>query len=244
MAYAKLSRGHRAGGYNIRGATPVDLDTFEPEQVTAAEVGAKADLFGDRLRLNLALFRSKFDDIQLTQLELTAPGLRGVRFIANGGKARIEGGELEVTAVLGRLRLGGHYAVTRPKFTELDPQVEGVTLDSEFPLTPRWTAGLTADLSIESASWAFGVHAHGAWRDDVPFSFDASSTLRQPSFGLFNAMLSARHEPSGVELSVWGRNLADKRYVSRAFDSSYFITAVPGDPRTYGLTLRYRPPSR
>jgi iron complex outermembrane receptor protein len=244
MAYAKLSRGHRAGGYNIRGATAVDLDTFEPEQVTAAEVGAKADLFGDRLRLNLALFRSKFDDIQLTQLELTAPGLRGVRFIANGGKARIEGGELEVTAVLGRLRLGGHYAVTRPKFTELDPQVEGVTLDSEFPLTPRWTAGLTADLSIESASWAFGVHAHGAWRDDVPFSFDASSTLRQPSFGLFNAMLSARHEPSGVELSVWGRNLADKRYVSRAFDSSYFITAVPGDPRTYGLTLRYRPPSR
>lgn len=244
MVYAKLSRGHRAGGYNIRGATAVDLDTFEPEQVTAAEVGAKADLFGDRLRLNLALFRSQFDDIQLTQLELTAPGLRGVRFIANGGKARIEGGELEVTAVLGRLRLGGHYAVTRPKFTKLDPQVEGVTLDSVFPLTPGWTAGLTADLSIESAFWEFGIHAHGAWRDDVPFSFDASSPVRQPSFGLINAMLSARHVPSGLELSAWGRNLADRRYVSRAFDSGYFITALPGDPRTYGLTLRYRLPGR
>ncbi len=240
MLYVKLSRGFRAGGYNIRGATVVDLDTFEPEHVTAAELGAKSELFGNRLRLNLAWFRSEFDDIQLTQRELTAPGLRGVRFIENGGQARIEGGELEVTALLGRLRLGGHYAITRPRFTQLDAQVEGVTLDSLFPLTPDWNASLVADLPFEAGAWEFNVHADYAWRDDVPFGYDRASLARQQAYGLLNAMFSARFVPADLELSLWGRNLVDRRYIDRAFDTDFYIGAIPGDPRTYGASLTYR----
>ena len=240
MLYAKLSRGHRAGGYNIRGATVVDLDTFEPERVTAVEVGVKKEMFDGRLRLNLALFRSQFEDIQLTHLELTAPGLRGVRFIENGGEAYIEGGELEVAVMLGRLRLGGFYAATRPRFTQLDPQVAGVTLDSVFPMTPDWNASLMTDLPLNAGAWEFNIHADYSWRDDMPFSYDPASLARQHAHGLLNALFSARYVPGSLELAVWGRNLTDRRYVDRAFDTDYYISAAPGDPRTYGLSLTYR----
>jgi outer membrane receptor protein involved in Fe transport len=47
----------------------------------------------------------------------------------------------------------------------------------------------------------------------------------------------------GVELSVWGRNLLDDRYLVAIFDSPAQPLAVSGytnQPRTYGATVRYR----
>jgi iron complex outermembrane receptor protein len=37
LLYAKVSRGYRAGGYNIRGTDEVSMDTFEPEDVDSYE---------------------------------------------------------------------------------------------------------------------------------------------------------------------------------------------------------------
>jgi iron complex outermembrane receptor protein len=239
LLYAKLSRGYRAGGYNIRGATAVDLDTFEPEYVTAAEVGAKTEFFGNRLRLNLALFRSRFEDIQLTQREQTAPGLPGVRFIENGGSARIDGGEFEATASLGSLIIGAHVGYTRPRFTRLDPRVEGVTLDSPFPLVPAWTAALRADLTMDVGPWEFSAHADYSWRDEVPYSYAQASPARQAPYGLVNALISLRSEARNLEFGLWGRNLTDQRYIDRAFETDYYISALPGAPRTYGISLTY-----
>jgi iron complex outermembrane receptor protein len=240
MLYAKLSRGHRAGGYNIRGTNAVDFDTFEPEQVTSIELGAKVDLLEQRLRLNIALFRSGFEDIQLTQSESAASGLGTLRYIENGGRARIEGGEVEVTALLGSLRLGFGYGATRPQFTELDEKVEGVTLDSRFPMVPDWSATVSADWVRAIGSWELDAHADYAWRDDVLFSFNADSAARQESFGLLNAAIAVRPPHRDLELRLWARNLADQRYVERAFETEYFVTSAPGDPRTYGVSLAYR----
>jgi hypothetical protein len=39
--------------------------------------------------------------------------------------------------------------------------------------------------------------------------------------------------------SFWGRNLGDKRYFTRAINHGTFIISAPGDPRTWGTTLRY-----
>ena len=57
-------------------------------------------------------------------------------------------------------------------------------------------------------------------------------------------MFTARYVPVSLELAVWGRNLTDRRYVDRAFDTDYYISAAPGDARTYGLSLTYRLGSR
>jgi iron complex outermembrane receptor protein len=93
LLYAKVSRGYRAGGYNIRGTDEVSMDTFEPEDVNSFEIGTKSDLLSDRLRLSLALFHTQFDDIQLVQRELLTSEPQHLLH-QRGGKARIDGGEL------------------------------------------------------------------------------------------------------------------------------------------------------
>ncbi len=48
---------------------------------------------------------------------------------------------------------------------------------------------------------------------------------------------------NGVELSLWGRNLLDDRYIGIVFDSPAQIGSVSGytnQPRTYGGSVRYR----
>ena len=47
----------------------------------------------------------------------------------------------------------------------------------------------------------------------------------------------------GLELSVWGRNLLDDRYITTVFDSvaqSQSVSGYPNQPRTYGVAARYR----
>jgi iron complex outermembrane recepter protein len=47
----------------------------------------------------------------------------------------------------------------------------------------------------------------------------------------------------GLELSVWGRNLLDNRYRVGIFDSvaqSRSISGYTNQPRTYGVSARYR----
>jgi len=240
LLYAKVSRGYRAGGYNLRGATEIDLGTFEPESVTAYELGAKADLFDARLRIDLAVFRSRFEDIQLVQRELVGGDSLGTLFIQNGGEARIDGGELELTALIGRLRLVGSLGLVDARYTKLNPNVVDVTLDSEFLNTPAATAALAADWPIQMEFGSLDLHLDYAWRDDVPFAYDLHSIARQEAYGLWNARAQARLAQTGLDLSLWVRNLTDQRYVTRALISPTFIGATPGDPRTYGLTLRYR----
>ncbi|HLF09571.1 MAG TPA: TonB-dependent receptor [Gammaproteobacteria bacterium] len=239
LLYARISQGHRAGGYNLRGATEIDMDTFDPEQVDSYEIGTKADLFDERLRINLALFHTYFENIQLLQRE-SVLGVPTPRFIRNGGEARIDGGELEITALLGALRLAAALGVTRPRFTKLDPRVDGVTLDSDFLHTPESTVSIAADLPVAVEFGAMNLHADYSWRDDVPFAYDPHSLARQDAYGLLNAMLSASFDQTAVVLSLWARNITDEGYVTRAFDSDYYISASPGTPRTYGVSLACR----
>lgn len=47
----------------------------------------------------------------------------------------------------------------------------------------------------------------------------------------------------GLELSIWGRNLTDNRYLINIFDSpaqSGSVSGYPNQPRTYGGSVRYR----
>ena len=47
----------------------------------------------------------------------------------------------------------------------------------------------------------------------------------------------------GLELSVWGRNLTDDRYIGTIFDSvgqQFSISGYPNQPRTYGVSARFK----
>jgi iron complex outermembrane receptor protein len=236
--YAKYSRGQRAGGYNFRVTESLGALPFEPETVDAWELGLKSDLLGGSLRLNAALFRTDYEDIQLTEVALDATQ-RPVVVNVNAGAARIEGGELEVTANLKRAVLALGVGHTDARYTQLDPDVIDVTLDSKFRSTPDWTVSAALDLPFDLPSASSNFHIDYSWRDDIYYGGDPLA--RRDEVDVINARFSTRLTGSGVEFSVWCKNVADTRYIARAIvTGNGFIRALPADPRTYGATVTYR----
>ena len=238
--YAKASRAQRSGGYNLRAFTAEEFKPFDPEQVMAYEVGAKSSLFDNRLRVNLALYRSEFEDIQMSQRWTAEAGLPlTINTIRNGGEGLIEGGELEISALLRSLEVSATVGVTDARYIEVAPGATDIRPGSNFLMTPRTTAALALDWPVAWRSNLLRFHADYAWRDDISFWYDPTSLARQESYGLLNALVSARFAGKDLEVSLWARNLTDTRYFLRAFQNMFVVAGIPGDPRTCGISFSY-----
>jgi len=70
----------------------------------------------------------------------------------------------------------------------------------------------------------------------------AAAQNRKQEINLLNASLTyAMH--NGMEFTVWGRNILNKRTILQIFDSPVQIGSIsgyPSEPRTYGISARYR----
>lgn len=240
LLYAKWSRGFRSGGYNSRGSSADSLLPFDPEQVDSYEIGGKFEI-ARRIRINAAFYQSDFDKMQL----LAGVGVSGAAVVAinqNAGRSRIRGMELEGEAAFGRLRLNGALAITDAKFRKLLPNVINLVLDSPIPFTPKTTFTLGADYSIPASFGEVMLHADYSWRSRTWFlaSPPLEPVHRQDAYGLLSASVTAR-VGEALSLSVFGRNLTDKDYFTRTtgIPQAGYDSAYPGDPRTYGVSVRY-----
>ncbi len=100
MTYVTYSEGFKSSGFDHRyGAPPIDAatgrltnrpNTFEPETVNSYEIGMKSEWFDNSVRLNLAFFKTNYDNRQLIIRETFNP----ITF--NGGSADIGGAEIEL----------------------------------------------------------------------------------------------------------------------------------------------------
>lgn len=99
FAYGSWTRGFRSGGFNGRGNSPSTAGPFDEERADSYEVGAKWDGLDDRLRVNVTLFWTEFNDLQRSIIR-PAAGSGGQETVTeNAAKARSRGLELEVTAI-------------------------------------------------------------------------------------------------------------------------------------------------
>jgi len=104
MAYATFTTGFKAGGYDPRSnsvgnfASTVDREEtnptrffeFEEEEAVALEVGLKTSLADGRGELNLALYRTDYDDLQISQFD----GAVGFN-VGNAKETRVQGLEVD-----------------------------------------------------------------------------------------------------------------------------------------------------
>ena len=75
-------------------------------------------------------------------------------------------------------------------------------------------------------------------------SLDPRPVAIQDDFTLYNASITLSASDESWALQFWGRNITDEEYVKGGFPSVGYLGAsfnnYPGDPRTYGVTLRAR----
>jgi iron complex outermembrane receptor protein len=67
---------------------------------------------------------------------------------------------------------------------------------------------------------------------------------RIPGYGLINARVAYQFGGSGLEVALFGRNLADRKYLVRRFSDLYrqvgFAAEYPGESRAYGISLNWQ----
>jgi iron complex outermembrane receptor protein len=94
LLYASVANGFNSGGFNgSQAAVAAGAQTFQPQVVTAFEVGSKNRFFDRTLQLNLAAFYNRYSSLQEQRQIPVANTTTSI--IENSGKARSYGAELE-----------------------------------------------------------------------------------------------------------------------------------------------------
>jgi iron complex outermembrane receptor protein len=245
LVYASYAEGFKSGGFNGRGDNAVlsnsNVQPFDPEHVTTYEAGAKTELLDRRLRLNGAVFLSRYDDIQLLALN-PQTALFETR---NAGEAEILGAEAEVLAApvdgvvlnLGIGWLDAEYETLRATSTDIQ-------IDDALPVTPEWTFNAGAQYSLDlSGRGELTFRADYSWQDEVSYQVGNDPLEIGPSYGLLNLRATYTTTDERISVSVFGTNVTNEDYLRSAQDSRSDLGtayATPGAPREWGLELRVK----
>jgi iron complex outermembrane receptor protein len=243
LVYVSYNEGYKGGGFNLRYVAPVPaVVPFAPEKVITWETGLKSEFFDRRLRANLALFATDYNDMQLTEYqELGAP------LTVNAGNSRIKGGELELVAApveglelsynLGVL--SAHYvSLVRNPALNLPPEVQ-ITRGSKLQKTPPNENLLGADYHIQNLIPGGAVTLHADWRFTAHTYNDAQNSiyLYQGAYKIGNASITWTPSLAKWSLRAFVNNVTDVRYIVSG-DSNYgigFHEAEYNRPRAWGV---------
>ncbi len=253
-AYGGFSNGFKSGGFDTRYPAPpaghppnsptAAPGTFEPETVSSYEVGLKSLWAGGRGRVNIALFRADYDDMQVIIRESFNP------ITLNGGQADIAGAELEAAWSPGtdwdiRANLGAIRARYRSLSTSVVNNPTPVLPGHKLAKTPGFTHGLTIG-KVTGLHGGYTLTPRVNWSYTGGQHHDAINTPRihQQGYHLLNASMAAQTGDGRWELLLAARNLTDARYLvtgNSAFDTSAaYVERVYGRPLEWSGSLTYR----
>ncbi len=248
MFYAKYSTGFKAGGANSRSTT---YTAFDPEEVAAYELGFKSQFWGNRARLNLALFDSTLSH---KQVDFTLPfdpnsgETRTTMVTTNAlGDATSRGAELEFSVMpVDNLTVSFNHAFTdADALTAIDPFGAGLEVSVQPLLAPRNASSLAIDYLVPFANYsALKFHLDGNWSDGF-YTSEYDQTLTDSSF-VVNARIALVDVPlddkgATMNFSLWSRNLLDEEHLFYKLNNAALgQTGIFNDPRTFGLDVTVR----
>jgi iron complex outermembrane receptor protein len=258
--YATYAVSYKPVGINIgglptaNGQVLIDLAQVKPEFVKHIEVGLKTKPSANSV-LNLVFFDDEIKDYQ-TQVQTPEPGVnRG--YLANAGKVRVRGVEVD-----GNIRVGSHFtfngavAYTDGKYVSFInapvplEEVGGAQAFKDIsggvlPGISKWIGSFGGEVTGKGSLLGLKGNYFAALDAYFRSSFSSSPSpslyLNIDGYSLLNGRAGFRAS-NGISLVVWSRNLGNKDYFEQllaAPGSAGQYAGILGDPRTYGVTLRY-----
>jgi iron complex outermembrane receptor protein len=258
MTYAQVSTGFKGGGFNPRPFNTNQVIAFGPEKLTSFEVGAKSEWFDRKLRLNTALYFSKYEDFQLNSQTVDELG-QPLTAPRNVGRADIKGVEIELTAhPFGGLQVSAALGLIDFKYKDLGAAIgcsfvppgtpcnaTGPSLNDVPPNLSKWTGNLGIQYMFHLAGGAsltprldgnFRTRTPGGVQNDLYTDDDVAG------YTLFNGRVTWDSADGKWSLAAWGTNITDKQYYVNKFDLRSFgegmMSGQPGRPREWGLQVR------
>ncbi len=234
--YASVSKGFRAGGANQPlpsictqdisnlGLNQNDTLRYKSDSLWNYEVGAKDRFRDGRLIASVAAFEIDWSRIQQTELLPICE----ISFQTNAGKARIRGGELELSGQpFGETPLSLQFGLGYTDAVLIDPGFLLQAPNTRLSQVPEWTGTVSGyyETPIANAVSLFAA-ADYSYTDSVRVSNgDYGFYSRQP-FNMVNANTGVNFGRQQVML--YGKSLLDKRLnygdqVSSGFDRQQLL---------------------
>jgi iron complex outermembrane receptor protein len=248
MTYATASTGFKSGGVSPRFFAVSHILPFQPEELTAYEIGFKSDLFNRRLRLNGAVFLNDYTDQQVGAPGSICPGLvpeSPCLATVNAQDSEYSGVELEAVWQVGdntTIDLSGSWMDA--KYTRISPLVlqnPNFIRDPDGPPNlPQYKYSIGVQHSVDLAS---GARLTGRidYNHEAERTPNVTTSMGVESFDLVNVRLTWLSEDRAWEVSGALNNALDEYYYNNVFDISGFggwTGAQPAMPREWSLTVR------
>jgi len=256
--FATVSTGFKPVGLNLgglpteNGRVMTELAIIKPEYTVHYEIGLKSQPLRNVV-LNLTLYNS---DIKNYQAQVQAADLSINRgYLAYAEKVRVRGVEADASWYLHNFYVYTNLAYTDgiyKKFTNAPPALEDVGGPSfvdisggRLPGISKW-AGSTGfewntngRLLQNSGQYFFAVDSY--YRSEFSSSASPSKYMNIPGYALFNARIGFKVKGK-FNTYLWARNVFNKNYFEQLLQGAGSVghyAAVLGDPRTFGITIRY-----
>jgi len=254
LLYAKYARGYRQGGVNPSNTLPI---TWEPEKVDTFELGAKQTFRGTvNGYFNIAAFYNNFTNQQL-QANLipdgSNPSAAPSAAIVNAGKSKIQGIEIEtMVSPLQGLRFTGGYtyldtklkSYTPPNFPGFLPPAATSRVGGALALSPNHKLSVSGSytLPLDESIGQITFGATYTYTAKMIASADSPfGTL--PSTNLVNLNASwTGVAGTPIDIAAFVTNLTKEKYpvyIGGTYYSAGIETLLLGQPRMYGLRVRY-----
>jgi iron complex outermembrane receptor protein len=222
--YASVATGFLAGGFSETCSQRPTCISYDPETNTNYEVGFKADLLDNQLRLNASVFYTDYEDLQRNQVFRFIDPISGTEgqetITLNAGESNATGGEVEATwLATERLQFKGSVGYLDAEYDKFS--FEGLDLTSlDIPFASEWQlAGqVIYDQDLSSGAgitYVVGVH----YQDEAEMSpFDPNAaTGTNPKY----AAPTAAH---AFATQMESRTLVDAAITYTSPDRRYFVS--------------------
>jgi len=255
MVYVSYGKGSKAGGFVAAQTTTTQPEfEFEGETATSLELGAKTALFDRRLRLNIALYETKYEDLQVSVFNAATNAF----ITGNAASATSRGVEVEAAARLTSwLDFSGSAAYLDSKYDDFPgasclyplpvptptPCYENIG-GSRMPRTPEWTASAAFDVDYPLTD---GLRLIGsldvAYRSEAYLEETLNPVSLQEAYTKVDLRLGLADVGDRWELALVGKNLTDELTAAHAFGTPFVAgseTFVIDPPRTIAIQARLR----
>jgi iron complex outermembrane receptor protein len=250
MLYATVSTGYKAGGFNdgcsagqpnCNSPLPTGALYYQPETITAYEVGAKTKLLENTLRLTTDYFHYDYNNLQLSQVSNLCGG--PCQVTTNAAAAKVDGLELEgLWAATSRSRIDFSATWLDARYADW-PVVPGFNFKgARLDRSPTWTmsGGYTYTQPLGGGS-TLVANLHSRYSDKYAMlSTGMRGQFWQPAFSKTDVSLTYNAPEARWYIQAFAHNLENSINVTSAAVSVAYPGlqnggAQIGDPRTYGV---------
>ncbi|RMF97125.1 MAG: TonB-dependent receptor [Gammaproteobacteria bacterium] len=272
MLYGSVKKGNKSGGFDVRSNSEPDPGTtgagvlypaslqatvannvkpgsfeFEDEKALAFELGSKLVLAGGAADLSVALFRTEYENLQVSIFD----GTLGFN-VGNAAEATTQGVELD-----GRWRINDNWMLNGSLAYldfEFDKFPNGQCNQGQPPDTPDgncdysgktnqyvapWSGSFSLNYERQLGELLFRGTFDLLFTDSYHPSQNLDPRVKQDAYAKLNLRLAIGDPDGRWELAVLGRNLTDETIVTYANDTPLAFSQF-GSPSWYGFLDRPR----